>query len=60
MDFSQLTAPNARVAIIATLPLTDNEPWITLPPGSLWMFHDGEAVAHLATKPSPVKSLSGS
>ena len=60
VDFSQVTTPDDRVAIIATLPLTDNEPWITMPPGSLWMFHDGEAVAHLATKPSPIKTLSGS
>jgi len=60
VDFSELTTPNDRVAVIATLPLTDNEPWATMPPGSLWMFHDGEAVAHLATTPSPVRSLSGS
>ena len=60
LDFSQVTTPDDRVAIIATLPLTDNEAWITMPPGSLWMFHQGEAAAHLATTPSPVKSLSGS
>ena len=60
VDFTEVTAPDDRAAIIATLPLTDNEPWVTMPPGSLWMFHDGEAVAHLATKPSPIKTLSGS
>jgi len=59
VDFSAVTAPNDRVAIIATQPLTDNEPWVTMPPGSLWLFHEGEVVGHLATQPSPVKSLSG-
>lgn len=59
VDFSAVTTPNDRVAIIATQPLTDNEDWITMQPGSLWLFHEGEAVSHLATLPSPIKSLSG-
>jgi len=59
VDFSQVTTPNDRVAVIATMPLTDNEPWITMPPGSLWLFHEGAAVSHRATQPSPIKSLSG-
>lgn len=60
VDFNEVTTPDDRVAIIATEPLTDNEPWITMPPGSLWMFHDGVDVAHLTTTPSPIKTLSGS
>jgi predicted glutamine amidotransferase len=59
VDFSEVTAPNDRVAVIATQPLTDNETWITMPPGSLWLFQDGEAVSHLPTHASPVKSLAG-
>ncbi len=59
VDFSEVTTPNDRVAVIATLPLTDNEPWVTMPPGSLWLFHDGDAMAHRLTAPSPIKSLSG-
>jgi len=59
VDFSRVTTPNDRVAVIATQPLTDNEPWIAMPPGSLWLFHDGEAVTHRLTQPSPVKSLAG-
>ena len=59
VDFSEVTTPNDRVAVIATQPLTDNEDWITMPPGSLWLFHDGTAVEHRATQPSPIKSLSG-
>jgi len=41
MDFSELTTPNDRVAVIATQPLTDNECWTTLAPGELLMFEDG-------------------
>jgi len=59
VDFSEMTKPDDRAAIIATQPLTDNEPWVTMQPGSLWMFHEGLAVSHLATMPSPIKSLFG-
>lgn len=59
IDFSEVTTPNDSVAVIATQPLTDNEPWITMQPGSLWMFHEGEVVAQAVTQPSPIRSLSG-
>ncbi len=59
VDFSQVTSPNDRVAVIATLPLTDNENWISMPPGSFWLFHEGEVAGHLDTTPSPIKSLGG-
>lgn len=42
VDFSEVTTPNDRVAVIATLPLTDNETWTTMAPGTLAMFADGE------------------
>lgn len=60
VDFSEVTTPNDRVAIIATQALTDNEPWIIMPPGTLWLFHQGEVIAQRATTPSPIKSISGS
>lgn len=41
VDFSEVTTPNDRVAIIATLPLTDNETWSTIEPGTLMLFVDG-------------------
>jgi glutamine amidotransferase len=47
VDFSEVTTPNDRVTVIATLPLTDNETWTPLRPGQLLMFRDGEAVAGL-------------
>lgn len=45
VDFSEVTTPNDRVAVVATHPLTDNEDWVTMEPGSLWLFRDGEVVA---------------
>ena len=49
VDFSELTDPDDRVAVIATLPLTDNEEWITLTPGTLMLFHDGLPVRSEST-----------
>lgn len=44
VDFSEVTTPDDRVAVIATAPLTDNEEWTTLAPGELAVFHRGERV----------------
>ena len=41
VDFTQFTTPNDRVAVIATLPLTDNETWQSMPPGTLLAFRHG-------------------
>ncbi|RLM52967.1 class II glutamine amidotransferase, partial [Halobellus sp. Atlit-31R] len=41
VDFSQVTTPNDRVAIIVTEPLTSNETWIPFAPGELKLFVDG-------------------
>lgn len=49
VDLSAVTTADDRVAIIATLPLTDNETWTTMEPGSLWLFEEGEVVAKAAT-----------
>lgn len=45
VDFSLLTTPADRVAVIATVPLTDNEAWTTMAPGELLLFKDGEPLA---------------
>lgn len=55
VDFSQVTNPDDRVAVIATLPLTDNEVWQFMPAGSLWLFVDGEPVRTVATVAGPPK-----
>ena len=55
VDFSALTTPEDRVAVIATQPLTDNEVWQTMQPGTLWWFEEGQPVQTLATLPGPEK-----
>ncbi|MGL5060069.1 MAG: class II glutamine amidotransferase [Microcoleus sp.] len=41
VDFRELTNEGDRVAVIATLPLTDNESWTQIQPGNLLVFQDG-------------------
>ncbi len=55
VDFSSLTTERDRVAIIATTPLTDDESWTTLPPGTLWLFKEGAVLATADTIPGPRK-----
>ena len=43
VDFGTLTSPADRVALIATQPLTRDEPWQTFAPGQLRVFVDGQA-----------------
>ncbi len=43
VDFSELTTPRDRVAVIVTEPLTTNESWTQFQPGELKVFVDGEA-----------------
>lgn len=45
IDFSSVTTPHDRVAVISTLPLTCNETWQQLAVNELVMFHDGQIVA---------------
>ncbi|MGZ5092348.1 MAG: class II glutamine amidotransferase, partial [Burkholderiales bacterium] len=44
VDFSALTTPQDKVAVIATTPLTDNEKWTEMLPGQLVAFQHGDAV----------------
>ena len=55
VDFSEMTAVEDRVAVIATLPLTDNEAWTVMPAGTLWWFAEGLPVQTLETRPGPEK-----
>ncbi len=41
VDFASVTTPNDKVAVIATLPLTDNEAWKAIEPNRLVMFENG-------------------
>lgn len=57
VDFSDVTSPDDRVAVIATQPLTDNETWTEMPPGTLWWFEEGAPVRTLQTRPGPQKPV---
>ncbi|MCU6434190.1 class II glutamine amidotransferase [Undibacterium sp. Jales W-56] len=41
VDFSEVTTPQDRVAVIVTEPLTNNEVWTQFAPGELLVFVDG-------------------
>ena len=49
VDFSRVTTDQDQVAIIATAPLTDDEPWVMMESGSLWMFKNGEITGEAKT-----------
>ncbi len=59
IDFSQVTTPRDCVAVIATAPLTVNEQWEEMPPGTLWLFRDGVVATRRATQASPVQTVDG-
>jgi len=42
IDFNEVTAPEDRVAVIATSPLTDNETWEVMKKDELLCFHNGK------------------
>lgn len=44
VDFSEVTTPNDRVAVIATVPLTDDEVWTIMAPGEFAQFREGVRV----------------
>ena len=41
VDFSQVTTPEDRVAVITTEPLTQNEEWTAFQEGEMILFRDG-------------------
>jgi glutamine amidotransferase len=42
VDFARHTSPSDVVTIVATRPLTSDEPWESVPKGALVAFRDGE------------------
>lgn len=44
VDFAQETTPNDKVAVIATLPLTNNETWMPFAENELLCFKDGSVI----------------
>jgi glutamine amidotransferase len=47
VDFAEVTTPKDRVAVITTQPLTRDETWTSIPPGTLCVFRRGRLVARL-------------
>jgi predicted glutamine amidotransferase len=45
VDFGTQTTPNDRVAVVATEPMTNNEPWQAMAPGELRVFTRGANAA---------------
>jgi predicted glutamine amidotransferase len=46
VDFATQTTPHDRVAVVATEPMTSNEPWQALAPGHVRVFVGGRGQAH--------------
>lgn len=45
VDFARvMRGSSGSLAVVATAPLTRDEPWVRATPGTLWVFHDGELV----------------
>ncbi|MFC6051278.1 class II glutamine amidotransferase [Acinetobacter sp. Ac_877] len=44
VDFSQVTTPEDRVAVITTEPLTQNEEWLAYKPGEMILFQHGQPI----------------
>ncbi len=49
IDLGRSLDPAARSVVLATVPLTRNEPWVAMPAGSLWCFRGGEVLATAPT-----------
>ncbi|HVK40299.1 MAG TPA: class II glutamine amidotransferase [Candidatus Kapabacteria bacterium] len=49
VDFSEVTTPEDRVAVVATMPLTRDETWTTGVPNTMWVFRGGRLVKTLAS-----------
>jgi predicted glutamine amidotransferase len=49
VDFSAVTTPRDRVAVIATQPLTRDEQWTIGRPGEMWVFRKGRLASTLVS-----------
>jgi predicted glutamine amidotransferase len=47
IDFAEVTTPNDRVAVVATMPLTRDETWTVGTPNTMWIFRGGKLVKTL-------------
>lgn len=59
IDFREVTTSSDRVAVIATQPLTDNEVWTAIEPGTLVLFEDGSLARSAATTQGAPRAAAG-
>lgn len=50
VDFSAVTTPDDRVAVITTEPLTDNEDWFSYKAGEMILFKEGKPIQQAITR----------
>ena len=50
VDFSEVTTPEDRVAVITTEPLTHNEAWKAYQPGEMILFEHGQPIKYALTR----------
>jgi glutamine amidotransferase len=55
VNFAEVTSPNDRVAVVATMPLTVDENWTVGEPNTMWNFRGGKLVRTL--QPSVSQSI---
>jgi predicted glutamine amidotransferase len=53
VDFSEVTSPRDRVAVVATAPLTRDEAWTMGVPGEMWVFRNGRLKATVPSSAHP-------
>lgn len=56
IDFSKVTTPRDRVAVVATRPLTRDERWTVAKPGTLLVFREGALRATLPSVPTRART----
>jgi len=66
LDLSHANGPGDRMALLATEPLTHDEPWVAMDPGELFVFVDGarvwqnrRAVAGALSEPAALRPTAG-
>jgi predicted glutamine amidotransferase len=47
VNFAEVTTPDDRVAVVATMPLTRDEVWTPGEPNTMWLFRAGKLVKTL-------------
>jgi glutamine amidotransferase len=55
LDLARENGPLDRMVLVATEPLTHDEPWLPIAPGELLVLHDGALLQRLRRAPTPAE-----